>query len=435
MTEGLLWRLEPRLRAVGLLVLLVPLCLMLVTVGRLTPERPLVVVAGAAALLLVTLVVTDPLSVVVLVVPGVWVVLRVGGGGIEMSGSDALLVVGTVCAMPFVPWQNPRLSRILVAVLIFEAFLLMSVIAHPTARGAFEWGHRFFLTGGSVIVGAALAATGTCHRALRAFLAMAAVVGVLAAADGVARGLAPASVLGFHKNFIGSMMLVTLAVTFLAPTSTGWSRRCLAIIQVPAALGLLASQSRGAILALVIGLLVACANSFAVRRQAKPLIVVLVPLALFAAFSLRDQLDGTKMVHSSITERARYRDQAMEAWRESPVVGQGMRFFSSGEFALNSDPHNVLVASLSETGMVGLVALLGLITTSVAVLWPVRTTLAVVALAILVARFAHGVFDIYWVAATQTLPWLIVGMAVGEPARVRSAVDMGDDTASELAHA
>lgn len=426
-----LWNPEPRqLRTIALVVLLAPLCFMLVAIGRLTTDRPLMVVAGAAGLILIALVMTDPLSVVALVVPGVWVVLRVSGGGIDMSGSDALLVLGTVCAVPFVPWQNRRLGRILLAVLVFEALLLMSVIAHPSARGLFEWGHRLFLTGGSVIVGSALFATGAYRRALAAFVAVAAVVGPIAAVDSARQGFGAAYVLGFHKNFIGSLMLVVLAVTYLAPAAISWSKRTLILIKIAAALGLLASQSRGAILALVIGLVVACVNSRAIRRQAKPLIVLLIPLALFAALSLRDQLNGTDSGHSSITERARYREQAMEAWRASPALGQGMRFFKSGDFELKSDPHNVIVASLSETGVVGLVALLGLITTAVAVLWPVRKPLAVAALAVLVGRFAHGVFDIYWVAATQTLPWLVVGMAVGDQTPVRT----NSDAAAELVH-
>jgi O-antigen ligase len=92
-----------------------------------------------------------------------------------------------------------------------------------------------------------------------------------------------------------------------------------------------------------------------------------------------------------------------------------MRFFTSGEFALDSDPHNVVVASLSETGVVGFAALCGLLLATGSTLRRSRTPLAMAALAILVARVVHGTFDVYWVASTQTLPWLIVGMAVGEP--------------------
>jgi hypothetical protein len=30
-----------------------------------------------------------------------------------------------------------------------------------------------------------------------------------------------------------------------------------------------------------------------------------------------------------------------------------------------------------------------------------------------VGRFIHGLFDVYWVAATTTLPWIVAGIACG----------------------
>ncbi|MDQ3679837.1 MAG: O-antigen ligase family protein [Actinomycetota bacterium] len=388
----------------------------LVAAGVLALDRPALAVGVAVLVLVAVLASTDPLSVAVLAVLGVWITRRGGAGGLDISGSDALLAVATFASVPFVPWSRPSLRRVLAAVVVFEAVLFVTVLAHPSAAGLFEWGHRLFLTGGAVVVGAALAHHGRTRPVLSAFLAVTALVGAAVAAASVTVGGGSAEILGFHKNFIGSMMLAGLAVSHLAPSSTGFSRFQLAVAKGLCAAGLLGSQSRGAIIALLAALVVAVVRSGHIRRRSAPLFVILVPLALFAFFSLRSQVEQREEGEtSSITERDRLRDQGLEAWRESPVFGQGMRFFERGELELRSDPHNVVVGSLSETGVVGLAALVGLLAATVRVTWRLPNEVALAALTIVVARFVHGLFDIYWVAATQTLPWLIVGMALGHP--------------------
>ncbi|MGI8759170.1 MAG: O-antigen ligase family protein [Acidimicrobiales bacterium] len=405
-----LWR---RAAVRGALVVVVTIAL--VQLGKLALDQPVLALALAGVVVVAVLAVTDPLAIALLSLLGVWVIARTGAGGVDLSGSDALLVLGAVVAFPLAPWANPSLRRVLGAVLVFQAVLFVTVLASPTPASLFEWGHRFFLTGGSVVVGAALAARGRTRSALGAFVVVTSVMGALTAGLSVAGGFAPTvAILGFHKNFIGSMMLVGLVVSHLAPASTGLSRHQLAVAKGVCVAGLLASQSRGAIVALLVALIVATVGSRDVRRRSAPLFVVLVPLALFAFFSIRSQVEQPADATSSVTERARFREQGLEAWEASPVLGQGMRFFEQGELALTSDPHNVVVSSLSETGVVGLAALVGLLAVTARVLWRIRTGLALAALAVVVARFTHGLFDVYWVAGTQALPWMIVGMALAD---------------------
>lgn len=407
--------------AAGWAVVWLGIAAALVVMGRVALYRPALALVLACAVLAGVLAATDPLALGTFTVLGVWIIERVSAGGIDISGSDTVLAVGAVAALPYVPWGNPAVRKVIAAIVAFEAVLFVTVLVHPSVPGLFEWGHRLFLVGGGVVVGAALGHHGRSRTALRAFLAVAAVVAAAAVVASAANGFAPAQVLGYHKNFIGSMMAAALTLSYLAPRSTGFSAHELVPLKAACVAGLLASQSRGAIVALLVGLVVASARSSAFRRQAVPLFLVLAPLAIFAFLSLQTQVEQPReTATSSITERERYRDQGLEAWRASPATGQGMRFFESSEASLDSDPHNVIVASLSETGVVGLLALLGLLLVTVAVTWRVPTGLGVAAVALIVARFAHGLFDIYWVAGTQLLPWLVVGMALGEPAGERS---------------
>jgi hypothetical protein len=414
-------RIRARARAAAFVVVALAISALLVQVGKLALYRPQLAVVLACATLAVILAATDPLALAAFAVLGVWIVERVSAGGIDISGSDTLLAIGAIGALPFVPWQNPHVRRVITAIVAFEAVLFVTVLVHPTVRGLFEWGHRLFLTGGGVVVGAALAHHGRSRAVLRAFLVVSSVIGAMAVVLSAANGFAHAEVLHYQKNFAGSLMVMSLAIAYLAPRSAGLSNAGLVVVKILCVLGILGFQSRGAIVALVAGLLFAAARSRDVRRRALPAMLILVPLTAFAFLSLDAQLERQREFGtSSITERDRYREQAIEAWRAAPAFGQGMRFFKSGDFALPTDPHNIIVASLSETGVVGLLALVVLLTTTYRVTACVASPLALAACAILVIRFTHGLFDVFWVAGTQVLPWMIVGMALAEQAGTRS---------------
>jgi len=50
-----------------------------------------------------------------------------------------------------------------------------------------------------------------------------------------------------------------------------------------------------------------------------------------------------------------------------------------------------------------------------------RLELAVAAAAVLLATFAHGLVDVYWVRGTPILGFLLIGMVCGLAARQRAS--------------
>ena len=84
---------------------------------------------------------------------------------------------------------------------LFQAVLLLVVVAHPNQKSIFEWLHRFFLVGGSIAIGAALGRARRANAAVVAFL-------VLArpgwrsprSSDSVAHGFAPAYPFGLAEE-------------------------------------------------------------------------------------------------------------------------------------------------------------------------------------------------------------------------------------------
>jgi len=77
-------------------------------------------------------------------------------------------------------------------------------------------------------------------------------------------------------------------------------------------------------------------------------------------------------------------------------------------------PHNLVVAELSENGVIGLLAVLVLITNTLMVLLPRRDPIGEAAFLILVFEVLFGLTGIFWVAGTFTLPFLMVGLAIGD---------------------
>ena len=97
-------------------------------------------------------------------------------------------------------------------------------------------------------------------------------------------------------------------------------------------------------------------------------------------------------------------------------MGQGLRSYLDQNSQLQTSPHNIVYEALVESGIVGLAAFFLLQGGAVLVLRRAGSNLALAALALVVANLVHGLFDLYWVAGTLTLTWLVVGMAAGEAA-------------------
>ena len=139
--------------------------------------------------------------------------------------------------------------------------------------------------------------------------------------------------------------------------------------------------------------------------------VVVTPLVTFAVISLQHEAGQHQI--NSLTARADFSALAYREWHMAPIFGQGMRFFKRPGALLQSDAHNVVATTLAEGGLVGLVALAILIGGALIALWRQPAEVGALAVAFIAGRFLHGLFDIYWVAGTATLPWLIVGIVCG----------------------
>jgi O-antigen ligase len=187
--------------------------------------------------------------------------------------------------------------------------------------------------------------------------------------------------------------------------------------------GLLLTQSRGAIVAAAIGIVVIVLLRGLPPRQmairiapmllAAGLTFVLIPATAQERLTTFSAGTATKAEYS-IWYRDQYAADArriIEANRWTGVgVGNYAAADASGVIPVD-DPHNVLLLQAAEGGYLlaaGFVLVIG--GSFLALVRMRKIELAPAAAGVLLSTAVHGVVDVYWVRGTPVLSWLLVGM-------------------------
>lgn len=370
-------------------------------------------VAVGLLVLLGGILVADPVLVAVVAFPGAFLLMRVGGSGTNLSVSDLIVFVAALASVTQVDWSRAKgLRAFLMTFLVYEAVLIVVVATHPNRYDIVEWFHRMSDVAGSIVIGWVVAASGRLAVAVRLYLAAASIVAVIAIFTSVRLGFAPAQWGVYQKNAVGAMMWVAVVVTQLNPRwlrlSTRWAR----IPEVLCFFGLLASQSRQAMIVLIGALVLATLVRSDVHRRSKLIFVFVLPLAVLAYFTFKTQFANNPKFNS-VAIRVDQLSIAIDVWHKNPWLGQGMRFYNLPAFVGVPVPPNVVIGGLASTGIVGVIALLVFFGTSLGVIARLPRAYGVLALAILAGHYVEGLFDIFWIGAYAAIPFLVVGLCLG----------------------
>ncbi|MGH9101512.1 MAG: O-antigen ligase family protein [Acidimicrobiales bacterium] len=408
------WRYSPWPLAV------VPACVALLAgLGLLVDVDSKYALGGAIALFAIGLWAVDPIFPVVLTVPATLFVERLGGGGTNLSVSDFILFFGTLAALPAVRWSEATwLRRLLIVDVVYQALTVPVVIYHPTKVGIIEWFHDFFLVGGSFVVGWVLADRDRIRGALGSYLIGAtalslATMGYYAAHHFHAGGLP----LRMQKNYIGDMLAFAIVAAHVNPEWARLRGRWVRWAKYICALGMLSSGSRQAIVGVLVALLVVTLRGGQLARRSKAMLLALAPLAAVAYLTVTKELASHNRFNS-VHQRLSWYHQAISLWHHYVWLGAGLRFFLTGQFPLNIQPPNAEMEMLASGGIVGLVALVILGALSLRRLWSLPKAVGTLGLALVLCRLTQGQLDIFWVAAQNSLPWMLAGMSLGAADRL-----------------
>ena len=152
------------------------------------------------------------------------------------------------------------------------------------------------------------------------------------------------------------------------------------------------------------------------RLAINGLIVVALGLAcaVFLPESSREYATGFGQERANIQLRYDAIAYAEKLFAANPIQGAGMGLRK------DYDATNIVLLCLAETGVPGLLTFLGLNATVLLMVWrPYRRTppqtlaasLLIIAPALIVGKFMHGLVDHYWSRGSLTTAWATVGMA------------------------
>jgi hypothetical protein len=392
-------------------------------VGHLVPGRPLVALLVVITVLAFGLTLADAAVVPLLALPPVFVITRLPLGTTDVSFSDVALGLAFVPAVLFGKRPYSKPMRVLIwLTAVYQMATLFTVIANPYARNTIEWFHAWLLTAGALVVGWTIAREGHARAGLTILLwvslALAGIAitqGAMQWATGDFGPIYPKWPFPMHKNFVGCVLGVAAALAYARPAWLRWSNLwALSAFWVFVA-GILATQSRQALVGLAAALLVLSLRRDGDQRRSRLILLTVAPALALVGTLVRDQFASGNEFNSAF-QRLHWFADSLNVWRHDPLFGVGLRWWYTGRFPASFQPPNAEMEVLSSAGILGVAAFLVMMLGALRVLWKLDRVYGTVAFAVLLSRFVQGQLDLFWVATQTSIPFLIVGICLGQQA-------------------
>ena len=384
--------------------------------GELTAAALGLLVVGAA------LTGTSAMAIPLLAMPAVFVVQRVGVGGTDLSVSDVALAAafGTAVLLCHRPFSGP-LRQLLWLNLIYQAATLFTVVVNPYAANTIEWFHAWLLISGALVVGWALGRAGKARIAFILMLVTASLIaagtvvtGALQYAHGDFGEVYPAWPFPMHKNAAGTLLAFVALIAHVHPDWAGLRRAWTRPIFWLLVFALVMTQSRQAIIGLVVAIIVLSLRRSATRRV-RTAALLAVPAIWLVVVTVIDQIESQNRFNSFF-QRVDWLREVYAFWKLSPVFGHGLRYWYTDVFA-KFQPPQAEVEVVASAGVVGLAGFLVMWVGVLVVLWRVDPRFGSLAFAVVLCRIVQSQFDLFWVAGQASVPFVIAGICLGALAR------------------
>jgi len=400
-------------------------------------NAPLVAVVIAVFLVGAVLTGSQPYAIALLAIPGLFVTSRVGMGGSDLSVSDVALAAafGSALLLGHRPYSRP-LKALLWLNLFYQFTTIFTVIVNPSSTNTVEWFHAWLLVSGALIAGWALGRGGYARTALTTMvvttLVIAAGTYVTAASqfmNGNFSPVYPGWPFEMHKNFAGATLALGILILFVGPDwarwSKGWGRFALVLL----AGALILTQSRQA----MIGLAVALAIVVLRRRNAGHIVLtalLAIPAVFLIVQTVIEQIDSQNQFNSYY-QRLDWLREVYALWKLSPIFGHGLRYWYEHPWA-NFQPPQAEIEVLAAAGVFGLIGFVVMWIGVIVVLWHIDPRFGTLAVAAVLSRIVAAQFDLFWVTAQVSLPFVIAGVCLGAMDRAQEEAAMGPAESSDI---
>lgn len=385
-------------------------------VGLVAAAQTSFAIPVALGLLLLGIASIDLALVPIISVAATLLLMRVGD---FISASDAVLGAATLIALFLVRGRGIGTMRpLLYAGSVYLILAIPTLVWRPFTDNFVEWVHEAVLVLGAMVVGFAIGREGKAKPALTLYIVACSVIGVIAALMSLMwlfqfGSFIPVYLGVLHKNAIGGMLASALVIAYARPPWLGWSRGWSMVAITACGVGIAASQSRQGIVAAGVGMLIVGLRPLvAGMRRPKLIWFVAIAVAILVALNVNQQLNSDNP-YNSANARLTWYAQALEVWRQSPIFGNGLRWWYTEEYQGSLQPPNAELEVLSSVGIVGLIGFLAMFLFAAIALAKLPPVYGTVGLAVVAARFAQAQFDLYWVASAASLLWIVAGICYG----------------------
>jgi len=392
--------------------------------GVLLPDHPRYALLAAGGILFVGFTLMRPMTLPLISMFAIVVVTRVGGGSANLTLSDFVLFGAFWVAMAFSPrpFSKPMRTMLWLS-LLYQVLSLFTVLVNTYTANTVEWFHAWLLVGGAMVVGWAVGSSGYARLGLTLLLVSSTLIAVLTCIDGF-RSFASTGSFGpvylswpfnMHKNLNGCILGFAALLAYVRPVWVRWSPLFAMSTFAICAVGLLATQSRQAIIGLGVSLVIVAFRKDPDRKRSRLVVLAAVPIAVFVAVKVQDQLQSDNTFNSAF-QRLTWYQQALTVWNDDQMFGAGLRWWTSGRTPYAFQPPNAELEVLTSVGTVGLIGFLTLMLGGVVVLWRVNPRYGTLAVTALISRIVQSQFDLFWVSIQVSIPFVIVGVCLGAQA-------------------
>lgn len=383
--------------------------------GYISGREPDLALPAALVILLLAIGFVDLTYVLVIAfLASVLVFGRVG----PLSIADLALGIAVIIALLKLRGRGiQRMQPLLWAGAFYLALTMPQLLLNRYAENYIEWVHEVMLVLGAAIVGFVIGREGKARLALSLFVLMCCVLAVFAFISTVSG--AGGYVGPWHKNAIGAFLMYGAVIAFANPVWMGWRPIWGYIAFAICGAGMI--SSRQALVGTLVGvMIVGMRPRFHNGMRSRWMPLVLIPTGWFVYLEVMEQLTEDNPFNSASQRLLWYAD-SITVWMLSPIYGVGHRWWITWHTGYGGfQPPNAELEVLTTTGVLGLIGFLGMFGAAFWLLWRMDPVYGTLALAVVVARFTQGQFDLYWVAGHAAILWIVAGICYGVQERDRA---------------